>query len=77
VYSIPESNYGSAFKLGAPYGTEFIKVVASPTHFKEVEAAFEDLGDAAFEKIYKALTPKQKKEGVAETLFSYTIIEKP
>jgi hypothetical protein len=77
VYSIPESYYGFAFKLGAPYGTEFIKVVASPSQFEEIEAAFEDLGDVAFEKIYQALTQTQKKEGVAEELFSYTIIEKP
>jgi hypothetical protein len=77
VYSIPESYYGFAFQLGAPYGTEFIKVVASPSQFKEIEAAFEDLGDVAFEKIYKALTTEQKNEGVAEELFSYTIIEKP
>jgi len=77
VYSIPESYYGFAFKLGAPYGTEFIKVVASPSQFKEIEAAFEDLGDVTFEKIYQALTTTQKNEGVAEELFSYTIIEKP
>jgi hypothetical protein len=77
VYSIPESNYGFAFRLGAPYGTEFIKVVASPSQFKDIESAFEDLGDVALKKIYKALSPKQKKEGVAEALFSYTIIEKP
>jgi hypothetical protein len=77
VYSIPENYYGFAFKLGAPYGTEFIKVVASPSRFKEIEAAFENLGDAAFEKIYNALTPKQKKQGLAEAMFSYTIVRKP
>ncbi|MBN1797724.1 MAG: DUF4384 domain-containing protein [Spirochaetales bacterium] len=77
VYSIPESYYGFAFQLGSPYGTEFIKVVASPSQFEEIEAAFEDLGDVAFEKIYQSLTTTQKNEGVAEEMFSYTIIEKP
>jgi TolB-like protein len=77
VYSIPESYYGFVFRLGAPYGTEFIKVVASPSQFKEIEESFTDMGQVTTDKIANSLTTAQKNEGVAEELFSYTIIEKP
>jgi len=75
VYSIPEPSYGFAFELGDPFGTEFIKVIASTSQFKDIEEAFAALGKADAELIERGLTVKQREEKIAEVLFSYTIIE--
>jgi len=66
------------FKLGAPYGTEFVKAVASSEPFARSEADFQDLGTDARGIISRGLdlTPKSSvKEALhAEALASYVII---
>ena len=75
LYRIPDNRYPFTFDLGAPYGTEFIKIVASTVQFKDIESAFEAVGHASGELVSRGLAVNLKKEQVSETLFSYTIIE--
>ena len=75
IYKIPDSRYPFSFDLGAPFGTEFIKVVASTVQFEYIEESFEDLGRVSAEMLTRGLSIKQKKEQTTESLSSYTIIE--
>jgi hypothetical protein len=63
---------GFRFKLGAPYGTEFIKVIASTTPFAFTEKDFKDLGAQAASAIKGAAGAEQGGE-MAEALASYVI----
>lgn len=76
IYKIPDSRYSFSFILGAPYGTEFIKVVASTVQFKDIENSFEILGTTSKEIVTRGLNVRQKKEQITEALISYTILEK-
>ncbi|MBN1699264.1 MAG: DUF4384 domain-containing protein [Spirochaetales bacterium] len=75
VYSIPDDSYGFSFELTQPIGTEFIKVVASTEQFGDIEESFRSLGLGSSNIVSRGLTVKQKKGRMAETLFSYTILE--
>ena len=75
VYSIPDEHYPFRFELGAPYGTEFIKIVASTRQFEEIEKAFEEIGKAHGGIMTRGLALKRKDELRAEDLISYTIVE--
>ncbi|MBN2440104.1 MAG: DUF4384 domain-containing protein, partial [Spirochaetales bacterium] len=77
IYTIPDESYGFAFVLGKPFGTEFIKIIASTTQFKDIEEAFASLGESDPEIIGKGLTIEQQEGKLAEVLFSYTIMETP
>jgi hypothetical protein len=60
---------------GAPYGTEFIKVIASTLQFKEREEAFSELGSADSRMLTRGLAVKAKKEMRSEEMISCTNVE--
>ena len=74
IYRIPDSSYPFTFDLGAPYGTEFIKVVASTTQFTDIEAAFTDMGKVTRGTVSRGLVVTGVDTQVAEATFSYTIL---
>ena len=75
VYKIPDRTYPFTFELSAPYGVEFIKVIASVLQFKDIEASFEELGTVQKGFVTRGLNVKVKKEQIAEVLINYTIIK--
>ncbi len=75
IYSIPDEHYPFRFELGAPFGTEFIKVIASTLQFKEIEEAFSELGSAGSGVLTRGLAVKAKEEMRSEEMISYTIVE--
>ncbi|MCF7947453.1 MAG: DUF4384 domain-containing protein [Spirochaetia bacterium] len=75
VYAIPDEHYPFRFVLGAPYGTEFIKIVASTRQFYEIEEAFRNIGTASAKILTRGLAVQQKNELRAEEMISYTILE--
>ncbi|MBN2532291.1 MAG: DUF4384 domain-containing protein [Spirochaetales bacterium] len=76
VYTIPDSSYEFTFILGKPYGTEFIKIIASRSQFEDIEDAFVPLGKGSPDTISKGLSRKQREGDLTEVLFSYTILGK-
>ena len=66
---------GTEFVLGAPYGVEFVKVVAQTRQFDDIEQAFQEMGTASRELITRGLSVQVKPEQMTEELISYTIIE--
>lgn len=68
------------FKLGAPYGTEFIKTVASTEPFPSSEADFQDLGTDPRSIITRGISLAARSDGTeprrAEALASYVILAK-
>jgi hypothetical protein len=75
LYTIPDSSYPFTFDLTAPYGTEFIKVIASTIQFDDIEESFQQLGTASGELVSRGLSVKSRAHQVTETLIRYTIIE--
>ncbi len=75
VVRIPSSSDPFSFILGPPYGTEFIKVVASSQAFTLTEAEFADLAGAARESIGRGMSAEGAPDRRAETLASYLILE--
>lgn len=76
IYSIPDESYGFAFKLEKPFGTEFIKIIASTKQFKDIEESFSSLGKSSKELITRGLSVQQREARINEVMLSYTIIEK-
>ncbi|MFA6508274.1 MAG: DUF4384 domain-containing protein [Treponemataceae bacterium] len=78
--TIPGPSDPFDFKLGTPYGTEFIKAVASTAPFSSKESAFQDLGTDAGKVITRGLEISVKADAQvarrAEALASYVILEK-
>jgi hypothetical protein len=74
-YSIPGEGADFAFQLGKPYGTEFIKVVASVTQFRRIEEPFTPLGKASRGMITRGLPSTAAGAAVIEAILSYTIIK--
>ena len=73
---IPERHDPFQFRLGPPFGAEFIKVVASTRQFSDVEADFSELEGSARQAISRGLTVVASDAESAETLLAYTIVEK-
>jgi len=73
---IPDESYPFRFVLGPPYGTEYIKAIASTEPFSEVEGAFQELGPAGRELLTRGLEARREGGLVAEALLSYTIVER-
>ena len=71
---IPEAHDPFEFRLGPPFGTEFIKVVASTRQFAEVETAFRELGGSPREAVSRGLEVLGADGESAETLLAYTIV---
>jgi hypothetical protein len=76
IYSIPDESYGFAFKLGKPFGTEFIKIIASTKQFKDIEESFSSLGKSSKDLITRGLSVQQREAKITEVMLSYTILEK-
>jgi hypothetical protein len=76
VYTIPDESYGFTFTLGAPFGTEFIKIMASTKQFDEVEDPFKDLGKVSEKPVEKGLSILPREDKITEQVLSYTIIAK-
>ena len=75
IYKIPDDRYPFNFELEAPYGTEFIKIVASTTPMTKTFEAFTELGSVSGDFATRGLSVKQRKEQTAEVLLNYTIVE--
>ncbi len=75
IYKIPDSSYPFTFDLGAPFGTEFIKVLASTVQFSGIEESFEIIGKASANSVTRGLNIGRKETQTTEALISYTIIE--
>jgi len=72
----PDGNAPFAFVMEPPYGTEFIKVVASTTAFSDTQSDFSDLGTSARATMTRGLAVTgsgSTKSEVAEALASYYI----
>jgi hypothetical protein len=79
--SIPAGGDPFEFVLGSPYGTEFIKAIASTVPFQQREADFQDLGGEARGAITRGMGLGRKPDGasgpkLAEALASYVILPK-
>jgi hypothetical protein len=74
--TIPNSSYPFKFRLGPPYGTEFIKVAASTRQFADVEGAFAGIPGKAKEVLTRGLTVLEAGAESAEALVSYAIVER-
>lgn len=75
IVRIPGELDKFAFKMGPPFGTEFIKVVASARSFSSDNVDFADLGGETRSVIAKGL-PSGGEAGAqyAEALASYVIV---
>jgi hypothetical protein len=56
VFVNRDASYPFTFRLGPPFGTEFIKVAASTRQFADVESAFADLPGKAKDVLIRGLT---------------------
>jgi hypothetical protein len=74
VYTIPDTSYPFRFKLTAPFGAEFIKVIASKVQFKEIEQSFREMGSASRSMIARSLGAGTEDAQVSEALMSYTVV---
>ena len=78
--SIPGPGDPFHFRMGEPYGTEFIKAVASTEPFPSNETDFQDLGTDARGIISRGISLVAKAESQssrrAEALASYVILSK-
>ena len=75
IYKIPDNTYPFSFVLGEPYGTEFVKVLASTNQFSDIEEAFAVIGKASSQIVSRGLSVQKKEELTSEILISYTIIK--
>ena len=75
IVKIPDSRYPFKFKLTAPYGSEFIKIIASTKQFKDIEESFKELGTASGKLLTRGLIVEAKETLFDEVLFSYTILK--
>lgn len=72
----PDANAPFAFVMEPPYGTEFIKVIASSTPFSTSQSDFSDLGTSASATMTRGLAVTDAtatKTELAEALASYYI----
>lgn len=75
VYRIPPEGATYRFQLGAPYGVESIKVIASTRQFSTLEPAFTDLGQATRGLLTRGLeVTGTGPEETAQAMVSYTIL---
>ncbi len=75
VYRIPDGSHSFSFTLGAPFGTESIKVMASTVQFDDIEEALYQ-GEAASGELIPGKPGLIQTEGItAEAIFGYTVLE--
>jgi hypothetical protein len=75
VYKIPDTRYPFRFVLGQPFGTEFVKLVASTLQFQDIEEDFQALGSPTKDVITRGLSIQQREEQIVEAMISYTIVK--
>ncbi|MCX7787269.1 MAG: DUF4384 domain-containing protein [Spirochaetes bacterium] len=63
LVTIPDASYPFRFQMGPPYGTEFIKVVASTQQFADMETAFSELPGKPKDVLSRGLTVLKKSDG--------------
>jgi hypothetical protein len=63
---VPDGTSGFSFVMGAPYGVETIRAVASTVPFLDTETAFQDLGTDSPKVINRGLSVVAKPSGPAE-----------
>lgn len=76
VVQFPTPGAGFKFQLHAPFGTEFIKAVASTVPFESTEADFEELGSVGSGILARGLTVAAEdlvKAETAEAKMNYSI----
>ena len=77
IIDIPDRSHPFEFALHEPFGTEFIKVMASQTQFDDIEESFSGLGRASERVLTRGLSVRRLESGdVAETLVRYSIVER-
>ncbi|MFQ3621887.1 MAG: DUF4384 domain-containing protein [Spirochaetales bacterium] len=82
LITIPDATYPFQFRLGPPYGAEFIKVIASTLPFQDTEKAFSTLPGKSKEAVSRGLQvisqglEVKPTEEITEALTAYTIVEK-
>jgi len=76
IVRIPGESDPFSFILGAPFGTEFIKALASSRPFAATEEDFSDLSGTARESITRGIGRSSGGGEQAEALASYLILEK-
>jgi hypothetical protein len=76
IVRIPGMSDPFSFRMEAPYGTEFIKVIASTQAFVSDNADFADLGGDSRSVITRGLPPQTGSAPAlfAEALASYVIV---
>jgi hypothetical protein len=75
---IPAANDPFSFLMGPPYGTEFIKVVASTRSFAIDDRDFTDLGGDLRGIVTRGLPTGGESDGlIAEAMASYVIVPGP
>jgi hypothetical protein len=74
VYSVPADPSAWSFSLGQPFGTEFIKVVASTMQFASIEESFVPLGKNSRGVLTRGLPAAGA--GFKEAVTSFTIVPK-
>ena len=75
VYKIPDTRYPFRFVLGEPFGTEFVKLIASTLQFGDIEEDFQVLGSPSKDVITRGLSVRQREEQIVEAMISYTIVQ--
>jgi hypothetical protein len=75
VYKIPDTRYPFRFVLGEPFGTEFVKLIASTLQFEDIEEDFQGLGSPSKDVITRGLSIQQREEQIVEAMISYTIVQ--
>lgn len=79
LVQIPRQGAPFAFKLGAPFGVETIRAVASTVAFQAKETAFESLGPNAPQVLSRGMSvsPKAQNAESAQAQIQYTVNPKP
>jgi hypothetical protein len=78
LLQIPSANYPFKFRLHAPFGREYIKVLASTVPFPEInEQQLTPLGTNTREIIMAGLGEAQLNGDLVESVISYSINEDP
>jgi hypothetical protein len=72
---IPRPRDPFAFRLGAPYGTEYIKVVASTAQFEDIEDSFRRLSGDPRSIVRRGMASRDDGE-IREAIVAYTIVRK-
>ncbi len=77
IIDIPDRSHPFEFALHEPFGTEFIKVIASEEQFDDIEESFSGLGRASERVLTRGLSVRRLESGeIAEALVRYSIVER-